>query len=134
MMTSSQVRKLINDKINAFTGIQRSLIQIANQPNFKPPLKELWCRVTVDYAPSVNVGINDGSCVRDFGLISIQCFTPVGSGDIAVMELADKWRAHWKDYGLGGFEVIVTHAPTSPYSEVGDNYVITIVRIEFRVN
>lgn len=133
-MTNSQARLIINNHIRTFTGISQDKIQWANEPDFKPPLEEDWCRVTVQYAPTVEAGLSDGSLERDYGIINIQCFTPKGYGDLSVINLSVKWRDHWKRFKSSFLEVYRTNAPTEVYSEVGDLYAMSLVRIEFRVN
>jgi len=134
MITSSQARLIINEHIKAFNGIAQSKIEWPNQTNFKPPLKEDWCRVTVQYGDTNPSGLLEGIMQRDYGIINIQCFTPVGYGDLSVIALADAWREHWKSFRKPFFEVTIRHAPTDVYSEVGDLYAMSLVRIEFRVN
>ena len=134
MITSSQARLIINDHIRAFAGIAQSKIQLANNSKFTPQPKEDWCRVTVQYADTNPSGLFEGVLQRDWGIINIQCFTPVGYGDLSVIALADAWREHWKSFRKPFFEVTVRHAPTDLYSEVGDLYAMSLVRIEFRVN
>lgn len=134
MLTNSQARKIINDHVKSFLGIEQSKIQWTNQPDFKPPSTGLWCRVTVQYADTQPSGFNNGLCERDIGLLSIQVFAPKGYGDKSLIELADKWRTHWKGFGDSHFEVTKTNAPTDASGDVDDLYVMSLVRVEFRVN
>jgi len=133
-MTNSEARLIINNHIKAFTGITQDKIQWTNQPDFKPPSTGLWCRVTVQYADTQPSGFNNGLCERDFGIINIQSFIPKGYGDKSLIELADKWRTHWKGFGDSHFEVTKTNAPTDASGDVDDLYVMSLVRVEFRVN
>lgn len=134
MMNNADARLAINDHIRAFTGIDQNKIQWPNQLEFKPPKQDNWCRVTVQYAPSVEAGLSDGSLERDYGIINIQCFTPVGFGDKDIINLTDKWRTHWKGFKSTFLEVYRTNAPTNVSSEVNSLYAMSLVRIEFRVN
>lgn len=133
-MTNSEARLIINNHIKAFTGISQDKIQWANQVDFVPPRDSNWCRVTVQYSDSFVSGLYNGQLERDFGIISIQNFTPKGHGDLSVISLADKWRNHWKGFKSSFFEVYQTHAPTDVTSEVSDAYAMSLVRIDFRVN
>lgn len=134
MMTGAEARLAINARVKSFTGINQAYIQWSNQPDFKPPLSDLWCRVAVQYAPSVTSGIHFGTLERDIGILSIQCFAPKGWGDKDLTELADKWRDHFKGYVVSHLTFNQTNAPTDVYSEVGTNYVSCLVKIDFRVN
>lgn len=134
MMTTSQARKAINDRIKAFTGLSQSKIQWFNQPNFTPPTTGVWSRVTVQYADSVQAGLHYGTLERDIGIISIQCFARKGTGDKDLISLADAWRSHFKGWSSTFLEVTQTNAPTPIQSELDTDFVGTIVRIEFRIN
>lgn len=134
MITSSQARLIINDHVRAFIAENPIQVQFPNDSSFKPPQKEDWCRVTVQYSDTQPSGLHQGLLQRDYGIISIQCFTPKGYGDKSLIELADKWRDHWKGFRKPFFEVTIVNAPTESYSEVSDLYAMSILRIQFRVN
>ena len=132
--TNAQARKIINDHIKAFTGIPQSAINWENQSNFKPPTTMLWCRVTIDYADSKESCLYNGLMIRDYGILSIQCFAPKGTGDLLLVSLADAWRSHWNGFNIGDVWVIKTHAPTVARAEPDDLYIMALVRADFRVN
>ena len=132
--TNAQARKIINDHIKAFTGIPQSRIQWANQLDFKPPSNEIWCRVTIDYADSKESCLYKGLMMRDYGIISIQCFAPKGTGDIALIALADAWREHWNGFNVGDVWVAKTHAPKIARAEPDDLYIMALFHADFRVN
>lgn len=134
MMTSAEARLAINARIKSFIGINQDYIQWSNQADFEPPVDDMWCRVTIQYSPTITSGIHFGLLERDLGIISIQCFAPKGWGDKDLIELADKWRNHFKGYVTSYLEITQTNAPTDVYSEVGTNYISIVVKIEFRVN
>ena len=134
MMTNSQARKSINDKIKQIGFIQQSRIQWENQPNFKIPETGLWTRVTIQYAGSVQSGLYHGLLERDFGILNIMCFARKGTGDIDLTTLADNWRAHFKGWSSTFLEITQTNAPTPIQSELDTDFISTLVRIEFRVN
>ena len=134
MLTNSQARKIINDHVKSFLGIEQSRIQWTNQLDFKPPAAGNWCRVTVQYGDTQPSGFNNGLCERDFGIINIQCFALKGTGDVDLIALADSWRSYWKGFGDSHFEVTKTNAPTDASGDLDDLYVMSLVRVEFRVN
>ena len=134
MMTTSQARKAINDKIKAFTGLPQSKIQWNNQPKFAPPTIGVWSRVIIQYADSGQAGLNNGQCERDFGIINIQCFERKGAGDVALTDLAEAWRDHFKGWAYQFIEVTQTNAPTATIDELSTDFISTLVRIDFRVN
>lgn len=134
MLSNSQARKIINDRIKAATFIPQSRIQWANQPDFKPPLSEVWCRITIQYSESFESCLYKGVMIRDYGIINIQIFARKGTGDISLINLADKWREHWNGFNVSHFEVMKSNAPTEPYNELETDFVGCLVRVDFRVN
>lgn len=134
MMNNSQARLAINARIKSFTGIDQSKIQWTNQKDFKVPEIGLWCRVTIQYADTQPSGLYQGQCERDFGVINIQCFDRKGNGDIKLIDLADKWRDHFKGFVSSYLEITKTNAPTDASQELDTDFVMSLVRIEFRVN
>lgn len=134
MMNNSEARLAINARIKSFTGIEQSKIQWANQKDFTPPTSGLWCRVTIQYSDSFQAGLYKGQLERDFGIINIQCFARKGTGDIAVIELADKWREHFKGFTSTYLEIIKTNAPTEAQTELDTDFVMSLVRVQFRIN
>lgn len=134
MLNNSQARKIINDHVKSFLGIEQNRIQLFNQPNFKPPTTGLWCRVTVQYANTQPSGLYRGLLERDFGIISIQCFARKGTGDVSLIALADAWRDHFKGFVSSHLEVTLTNAPTEPENELSTDFVGCLVRIKFHVN
>lgn len=134
MLTSSQVRKIINDKIKQISFLPQSSIQWFNQKDFKPPLTGVWCRFTIQYSPSQVACLMNGTIERDFGIINAQCFARKGVGDIELISIADKMREHWKGFNSSHFEVTLTNAPTEPYNELETDFVGCLVRVDFRVN
>lgn len=134
MMTTSQARKAINDRIKTFTGIAQTKIQWPNQPNFTPPATGVWSRVTIQYADSVQAGLYQGVVERDLGILNIQCFARKGTGDIDLTTLADNWRSHFKGWSSTFLEITQTNAPTPIQSELDTDFISSLIRIEFRIN
>lgn len=144
MMTLSQAETEIYKKIGQFTGVEKANLRIENQPlnngqPFKAPTDKSWCKVFVQYADSQVVAIGNGPCIRDQGIISIQCFTPKNSGTLAMTELCDSWRSFLQSFGVSHLEIYKVHAPQSmtAYNANGsneDDFYGKIIRAEFRVN
>lgn len=134
MLNNSQARKIINDHVKSFLGIEQSRIQLFNQPNFKPPKDGLWCRVTVQYSESFESCLYQGTMIRDYGIINIQIFARKGTGDDKLIALADDWRDHWNGFNVSHFEVMKSNAPTELNNELDTDFVGTLVRVDFRVN
>lgn len=130
-MNSTEARKAINDHIATLQGVA---VAYGNQPDFKPPSSGVWSRITLQYSDTTSSGLLDGLLERDNGFINIQCFAKKGTGEKALFELADKWRAHFRGFGLGMLEVTKTHAPTPLASDLESDFIMSLVRIEFRVN
>jgi hypothetical protein len=134
MLKSTDARLIINNRIKSFTGITQDRIQWTNQPNFKIPTTGLWARVTVQYSDSQSAGFFTDTLERDYGIISIQCFARKGTGDKELITLAQAWRDHFKHYRYQDFEVTMTNAPTEAIDDVQVDFVMSLTRIEFRVN
>lgn len=134
MLKSTDARLIINNRIKSFTGIAQDRIQWTNQPNFKIPATGNWCRVTVQYSDSQSAGFFINTLSRDYGIINIQCFARKGTGDLALITLAQAWRDHFKHYRYQDFEVTMTNAPTEAIDDVQGDFVMSLVRVEFRVN
>lgn len=134
MLTVSEARKIINDHVKLFLVDNPIAIQWTNQKDFIPPKNQMWCRITTPYTDTQQAGLYRGQLERDYGFISIQCFCPLGWGDLAVTELADKWRKHWRGFVKSHFEIERTHAPTEVLQELDAQYSMVLLRIEFRVN
>ena len=136
MMTLSQAESAIYKRIGQFTGVDEANLRIENQPTqngllFVPPADKPWCKVSIQYADSQVASIGDGPCIRDYGIISIQCFTPKNSGTLAMTELCDKWRELLQSFGVSHLEVYKVHAPQSMDDQ---DFYAKIIRAEFRVN
>ena len=135
MMTLPQVETAIYTKIGQFT-YPNTTVRIENQPlingqQFVPPTDKPWCKVSIQYADSQVASIGDSPCIRDYGMISIQCFTPKNNGTLAMTALCDQWRALLQSFGVSHLEVYKVHAPQSMSD---DNFYGKIIRAEFRVN
>ena len=136
MMNNSQAETAIFTKLKAFTGVSNANLRYENQPlrNGKahtPPINESWCKVSIQYADSQMVGMAETPCIRDNGIINIQCFTPKNKGTQSMTALCDAWRAFLQNYSFEHLEIYLVHAPASIDD---DDFLAKIIRAEFRVN
>ena len=136
MMTLTEAETEIYKKIGQFTGVEKANLRIESQPlgrgqHFKAPTNKPWCKVSIQYADSQVASIGDSPCTRDYGMISIQCFTPKNGGTLAMTELCDKWRALLQSFGVSHLEIYKVHAPQSMDDQ---DFYAKIIRAEFRVN
>ena len=136
MMTLTQAETAIYKRIGQFTGVDKANLRIESQPlgrgqHFKAPTNKPWCKVSIQYADSQVASIGDSPCIRDYGIISIQCFTPKNSGTLAMTELCDKWRSFLQSFSTSHLEVYKVHAPQSMDDQ---DFYAKIIRAEFRVN
>ena len=136
MMTLTQAETEIYKKIGQFTGGDKANLRIESQllgggQHFKAPTNKAWCKVFIQYTDSQVASIGDSPCIRDYGIISIQCFTPKNGGTLAMTELCDKWRALLQSFGVSHLEVYKVHAPQSMDDQ---DFYAKIIRAEFRVN
>lgn len=134
-MNLTQAETAIYTKIGQFKHTD-TVVQIENQPlkgglPFKAPTDKPWCKVFVEYADSRIAGISNKPCIRDQGIISIQCFTPKNKGTLAMTALCDAWRDLLQSFNVSHLEIYKVHAPQS----IQDNdFYAKIIRAEFRVN
>ena len=136
MMTLTQAETEIYKKIGQFTGVEKENLRIENQllnngQPFKAPADKPWCKVFIQYADSQIASVGDGPCIRDQGIISIQCFTPKNKGTLAMTALCDQWRELFQSFGVSHLEVYKVHAPQSMDDP---DFYAKIVRAEFRIN
>ena len=136
MMTLTQAETEIYKKIGQFTGVEKANLRIESQPlgggqHFKAPTNKAWCKVSIQYADSQVASIGDGLCIRDYGMISIQCFTPKNGGTLAMATLCDSWRSFLQSFGVSHLEIYKVHAPQSMDDQ---DFYAKIIRAEFRVN
>ena len=136
MMTLTEAEIEIYKKIGQFTGVEKANLHIENQllnngQPFKAPADKPWCKVFIQYADSQIASVGDGPCIRDQGIISIQCFTPKNKGTLAMTALCDQWRELFQSFGVSHLEVYKVHAPQSMDDP---DFYAKIVRAEFRIN
>lgn len=136
MMTLTQAETAIHQEIIRIARLEDLTVEMPNKPQshgkpFEPPKNKAWSKVFIQYADSQIVGIGDKPCIRDQGIISIQCFAPLGSGMMMLSELCDTWRKYLQSFGVSHLEVYKVHAPQSMDEK---NFYAKIIRAEFRVN
>ncbi|TCM62307.1 hypothetical protein EC844_12535 [Acinetobacter calcoaceticus] len=149
VMTLYQAELEIYKRIGQFTGVEKEHLRIENQPlkdgkPFSPPKNKPWCKVYIQYGNSNVSSIGNNPCVRDYGFISVQCFTPKNTGTIEMIKLCDQWRVFLQSFGVSGLEVYLVHAPgriQDPWplkqperKDPNDDFYGKIIRAEFRVN
>ena len=135
-MTLTEAEIEIYKKIGKFAGVEKANLRIENQllnngQPFKAPADKPWCKVFIQYADSQIASVGDGPCIRDQGIISIQCFTPKNKGTLAITALCDQWRELFQSFGVSHLEVYKVHAPQSMDDP---DFYAKIVRAEFRIN
>lgn len=118
------------------TTLENIVVRTENQMNgegkpFKAPANKPWCKVSIQYADSQVASIGDNPCIRDYGIISIQCFTPKSNGTLAMTALCDQWRELLQSFSVSHLEIYKVHAPQSMDDQ---DFYAKIIRAEFRVN
>lgn len=134
-MNLTQAETAIYTHIGQFSH-PNTMVRIPNQPikdgkPFVPPTDKPWCRASIQYGNSRIVGIGNGPCKRNYGIINIQCFTPKNKGTLEMTNLCDAWDSHLKDFQSSHLQVQIVHAPQS----VDDaDFYAKIIRAEFEVD
>jgi len=136
MMTLTQAETEIHKEILRVGKLENLIVEMPNKPQingelFKAPTGKAWSKVFIQYADSQIVGISNKPCIRDQGIISIQCFAPLGSGMVMLSELCDTWRKHLQSFGVSHLEIFKVHAPQSMDDQ---DFYAKIIRAEFSVN
>lgn len=136
MMTLTEAETAIHKEILRIAKLEGLVAEMPNKPQvdgkpFEPTKNKVWSKVFIQYADSQIVGIGDKPCIRDQGIISIQCFAPIGSGLIMLSELCDTWRKYLQSFGVSHLEIYKVHAPQSMDDQ---DFYAKIIRAEFRVN
>lgn len=135
-ITTTQAETEIYKKIGQFTGVEKNNLRFNNQPLqngqvFTPPQDKLWCKVFINYSDSFTSEISNKPLIRDFGIISIQCFAPKDAGTLKMSMLVDQWRDFLQSFGVPFMEIYKVHAAQDM---ADDNFYAKIVRAEFRIN
>lgn len=128
------IYKLIG--LHNFTGIDKKDTRIENQqlPSGKPYIAQTnkpHCKVFISYSDSLTAEISNKPLIRDFGIISVQCFVPRNSGTLVMSNLVDQWRNLLQSFSIPFLEVYLVHAPQNASD---DNFHGKIIRAEFRLN
>lgn len=136
MMTITEAEQAIYSRVGQFNGVPSQYLRIENQPTpngkpFIPPANAPWCSVFIQYADSELASIGNAPCVRDHGIISVQCFTPLNGGTLAMANLCQLWRELLQSFMVSHLEVYKVHAPEPMQSK---DFYAKIVRANFRVN
>ncbi|WP_166169079.1 phage tail terminator-like protein [Acinetobacter sp. SA01] len=133
-MNLTQAEQAIYGRIGTFnyTGLDKANIRIENQKGvFTAPTDKPWCRASIQYADSQIVGVGNGPCKRNYGIIQIQCFIPKGTGTLGMTSLCDAWDSHLQSFQSSHLEIYKVHAPQS----IDDNdFYAKLIRAEFQVN
>lgn len=134
-MTETEVLKAIVNHLRAFSMAgfsQDQQLQLPNEESvFTAPKDKLWCRASIQYADSRIVAIGNKPCKRNYGILSIQCFAPIGSGILDIAMFCDAWTSHLEFWQSGHLEINIVHAPQHIDD---DNFYGKILRAEFQVN
>lgn len=105
-MTLEQARQAIIARMQGFTGIEQERIQYPNAPSFNVPKTGLWCRLTIAGGSSFISGIADKPSTRRTGIIMIQCFDRLHTGEKAITELSDALLQHFEYYSTAHLECL----------------------------
>lgn len=133
MIDLEQADEIIYELCGSFTGAH---VEIPNAPYkdgkpFEPAKDSSWCKVSIQYADSEISALSSGIETRDWGIISIQVFTPKGTGTLGMSRLCKQWRNLLADFSRGGLAISLVHAPREVQDE---DFFAKIVRAEFRLN
>lgn len=122
--------------LHNWVGIEKSDIRMENQTlakgsPYKAPTNKPHCKVFISYSDSVTACISNKPLIRDFGIISVQCFVPRNSGTLELSRLVDQWRKLLQSFSIPFLEVYLVHAPQNASD---DNFHGKVIRAEFRIN
>ena len=103
------VRAALTARMSAFTGIDQTKIEYANNPvpngsAFVPPTSGVWCAFEIQYATAFFAGMADIPQYRRPGQVVIQCFCYKGKGLSAINKLADSLSDQFQAWSSGDIE------------------------------
>lgn len=121
---------------HTFVHVDKKDVRMENQqlPNgaaYKAPTNKPHCKVFISYSDSQTACISNKPLIRDFGIISVQCFVPRNSGTLAMSKLIDEWRNLLQSFSIPFLEIYLVHAPSDASD---DNFHGKTIRAEFRLN
>lgn len=76
-----------------FTAPTSVLTLYDNEPDGSPPAAGEFAKLRIDWADAILAGLGSPRLFRDLGVVTVQIFVPVGTGDGRLLELAGKARA-----------------------------------------
>jgi len=130
-MTNTQARDAVLTKLESLTVAP---IRYENAPDFKVPQTGLWINFAMQYADSFPSALQYGTMERDFGILNFQVFARKGTGIKSMVALAEDIRELFRGFSEDKFEITQTHAPTTPENEETGEFVVSLVRCNFRLN
>ena len=128
-MNFEGVRQAIATRLSTWTGLPASSIAWENKL-FTPPTTGVWCRVTLQYAPSVIACLADVPHTRDLGAVVIQIFDRLDAGTANINNAADSIRSWLEYFKTGDLELLQGSKLTAGAD--GNGFYQINVRIEFR--
>ena len=121
---------------HTFVNVDKKDVRMENQllidgKPYVAPQNKPHCKVFISYSDSLTACISNKPIIRDFGIISVQCFVPRNSGTLKMSKLVDEWRNLLQSFSVPYLEVYLVHAPSDASD---DNFHGKIIRAEFRIN
>lgn len=100
-MSKEFIRKSIEGRFAAFTGLTNSRKGYENRQDPPPPPTGQWANIHIDHVLRKVASIGDKPCTRRTGTVTIQVFDRRGAGTASINRLTDEIEDYFSFYQEG---------------------------------
>lgn len=126
-MNTTKIERLIRERVAEWEHFDHKLFALPNQ-NFKPPVNQLWYRLTIQSGVNMMSGMDEKPRTRELGAVVVQIFTPENQPLEPAKTLADSLNQHLSYFMKDELELL-----TGSVIDVGFNEFYQInVRVPYR--
>jgi len=133
-MTLEQIRAIIIVRMKEWIGLPRKDITYPNDQDgpFDPEGRTLWARLAHVPGLASSPEIGAGPVVRRTGLVIIQLFVPLDTGDLAITRAADTLVTHFQFYTAPEAQFECLEASAAVIGDEGNGWWQVNVSIPYR--
>lgn len=104
-MNSIEIEKQVISRLLQLPNLDKSRVARDNL-NFKPPLRGLWCRVSIQGGINFAASISNAPCTREVGNVTIQIFDRENAATGTMKTFADLLARHFAYYQTDNLELL----------------------------
>lgn len=133
-MTFEQIRAIIIVRMKEWIGLPRKDITYPNDQDgpFDPAGRTLWARLAHVPGLASSPEIGNGPVVRSTGLVIIQLFVPLDTGDLTITRAADTLVSHFQFYTAPDAQFECFEASAAVIGDEGNGWWQVNVSIPYR--